>query len=126
MYLFTEVIPDGVSFPGTPEAFQEELLRQAQELHYEHGGLPLDLSRLRAPVHPGDPTDDPDFISRMRAALPRPPELPVAGVRLGYQGHACQFGLLHARESSVRRVLASRYEAWTVPIVPDLTPPFSS
>ena len=44
--LLTEVSPDGVRFPGTPEAFQEELLRQAQELHYGHAGLPLDLSRL--------------------------------------------------------------------------------
>ena len=77
--LLTEVSPDGVRFPGTPEAFQEELLRQAHEPHHGHAGLPLDLSRLQAPLHPGGPTDDLDFISRMRAALPRPPEPPVAG-----------------------------------------------
>ena len=77
--LLTEVSPDGVRFPETPEAFQAELLRQAQELHCGHAGLPLDLSCLQAPVRPDDPADDPDFVSRMRAALPRPPELPVAG-----------------------------------------------
>ena len=69
----TEVGPDGVQFSDTPEAFQEELLRRAREPHRGHAGLPLDLPRLQAPVRPDDPADDPDFISRMRAALPRPP-----------------------------------------------------
>ena len=31
-------------------------------------------------MHPSNPTDDPHFISRMRAALLRPPEPPVTGV----------------------------------------------
>ena len=77
--LLTKVSPDGVRFVETPEALQAELLRQPQGLHCGRAGLPLDLSRLRAPVRPGDPTDDPDCISRMRAAPPRPPEPPVAG-----------------------------------------------
>ena len=77
--LLNEASPDGVRFPDTLEAFQEELLRQAQELHCGHACLALDLSRLQAPVRPGDSTDDPDFISRMRAALPRPPEPLVTG-----------------------------------------------
>ena len=77
--LLTELSPDGVRLPDTPEAFQEELLCQAQEVHCGHAGIPLDLSGLRAPVRASDPIDDPDFISRMRAALPRPPEPPVAG-----------------------------------------------
>ena len=50
------------------------MLRQAQELHCGHAGLPLDLSRVQAPVRPDDLADDPDFVSRMRAALHRPPE----------------------------------------------------
>ena len=77
--LLTEVSPDGIRVPEMPEAFQAELLRQAQELDCGHAGLPLDLSRLQAPVRPDDPADDPDFVSRMRAALPRPPEPSVAG-----------------------------------------------
>ena len=32
-----------------------------------------------APVRPDDPADDLDFVSRMRVALPWPPEPPVAG-----------------------------------------------
>ena len=55
-----------------------------QELHCGHAGLVLDLSLLQAPVHPGDPTNDLDFISRMRAALPRPPEPAVAGAQPTY------------------------------------------
>ena len=55
------------------------VLRQAQELHCRHAGLPLDLSRLQAPVRPGDPMDDSDVMLRMRAALPRPLEPAVAG-----------------------------------------------
>ena len=82
--LLTEVSPDGVRFPDTLEAFQDELLRQAQELHCGHAGLLLDLSRLQAPVRPGDPADDPAFISCMRAALPRPREPPVARAPLTY------------------------------------------
>ena len=39
----------------------------------------MDLLRLRAPVRPDDPTEDPDFISHMRAALHRPPEPLVVG-----------------------------------------------
>ena len=68
--LHTEVSPDGVRFPDTPQAFREELLRQARELHCGHSGLPLDLSCLPAPVRPDDPADDRDFIWRMPAALP--------------------------------------------------------
>ena len=44
--LLTEVNPDGIRFPGTPEAFREEVFRQAQELHCGHAGLRIDLSRL--------------------------------------------------------------------------------
>ena len=44
--LLTEVSVDGFHFRETPEAFQEELLRQAQELHCGRAGLPLDLTRL--------------------------------------------------------------------------------
>ena len=77
--LLTEVSPDGVRFPDPPEAFQEELLCQAQELQCGHEGLLLDLSRLEAPIRPDDPADDPDFISRMQGALPQLPKPPVAG-----------------------------------------------
>ena len=44
--LLTEVSPDRVCFPCTPEAFHEELFRQAPDLHCGHAGLPLNLSRL--------------------------------------------------------------------------------
>ena len=91
--LLTEVSPDGVRFPETPEAFQAELLRQAQELHCGHAGLPLDLSRLEAPVRPDDTPDDLDFVSRMCAALPRPPDPPVAGAPPTY----------HEMEQAVRK-----------------------
>ena len=45
-------------------------------------------------MHPGDPTDDPDFISRMRAALPRPAEPPIAGAPPTYHDmeHAVKKG----------------------------------
>ena len=45
-------------------------------------------------MHPGDPIDDPDFISRMRTALPRPPEPPVAGTPPTYHDmeHAVKKG----------------------------------
>ena len=91
--LLTEVSPDGIRFPETPEAFQAKLLRQAHELHCGHAGLPLDLSRLQAPVRPNDPADAPDFVSHMRAALPRPPEPPVAGAPPTY----------HDMEQAVRK-----------------------
>ena len=68
--LLTKVSPDGVRFLDTPEAFQAELLRQAQELHCGHAGLPLDLSRLQAPVRPDDLADNKNFISRMRRRYP--------------------------------------------------------
>ena len=55
LHLLSEVNPNGVRFLDAPEAFQEELLRQAQELHCGHEGLSLDLLRLQAPVRPGDP-----------------------------------------------------------------------
>ena len=42
--LLTEVSPNSVRFPETPEAFQAELLCQAQELHCGH--VDLDLTRL--------------------------------------------------------------------------------
>ena len=61
--LLTEVNPNGVRFPETPEAFQAELLCQAQEQHCGHVDLPLDLTRLMAPVRPDDPVDNPDFVS---------------------------------------------------------------
>ena len=44
--LLTEVSPDGVCSPETPEAFRGELLHQAHKLHCGHAGLPVDLSRL--------------------------------------------------------------------------------
>ena len=84
--LLPEVSLDGVRFPDTPEAFQEELLRQAHALQCGHAGPPLDLSRLQTPVCLGDPIEDRDFISRMRAALSRPPEPPVAGAPPTYHG----------------------------------------
>ena len=89
----TDTAPQAARFPDTPEAFQEELLRQAQELHCGHAGLPLDLSRLHATVRTGDPADDPDFIWHMRAAPPRPPEQPVAGAPPTY----------HSMEQAVKK-----------------------
>ena len=73
--LLNEVSTDAVRSPGTLEAFQEELLRWGQERHCSPPG-PL---APPGPMHPGGPIDDLDLILRMRAALPRPPEPPVAG-----------------------------------------------
>ena len=91
--LLTEVSPEGVRFPEKPEDFQAELLRQAQELHCSHAGLPLDLTRFQAPMRLDDPADDPDFVWRVRVALPRPPEPPVAGAPPAY----------HDMEQAVRK-----------------------
>ena len=65
--------------------------------------------RLQALVRPGDPKDDPDFISRMRAALPRPPELPVAGAPLTYHDteQAVQKGPLATSREELPRPLVS-------------------
>ena len=56
--LLTEVSPDGVRFSETPEAFQAELLRQAQEQHCGHAALRLDLVPP-SPHPPGGPRGRP-------------------------------------------------------------------
>ena len=60
-------------------------------------------------MHPGDPIDDPDFISRMRTALPRPPEPPVAGAPPTYHDmeHAVKKGSPATSFDDLPRPLAS-------------------
>ena len=85
--------PPAARFLDPPEALREEILRRAQDLHCSHAGLPVDLSHLQAPVHPGNLIDYPDFISRKHMALPRLPEPSVAGAPWMY----------HALEHAVKR-----------------------
>ena len=67
-----------------PQAFQAELQYQVQELLCGHAGRSPDLTRLMATVRPVDPADAPDFVSRMRAALPWTLGPLVAGPPLTY------------------------------------------
>ena len=67
--LLTEVSPDSIRFPETPEAFQEELLRHAQELR-PRGALPGPLAPP-SPCAPRRPHGRPGLhLSHVRRAAP--------------------------------------------------------